>query len=77
MRRIPRSDNNHNEIVRALRAAGASVFSTAMVGCGFPDLSVGYKGQNYFLEVKNGRAKQTDDELTFQYTWNGRSCRNE
>lgn len=62
-----RTDANQGEIVDALRAVGATVTSTHMIGGGFPDLYVGYRGDNYLLEVKDGskppsRRKLTPDE---------------
>jgi hypothetical protein len=52
-RRAAKVDESQPGIVKALRAAGASVESTAAVGSGFPDLVVGYRGRNYLMEVKN------------------------
>ena len=45
MRRAARTDSNHEEIVKALRAVGATVQSLAGVGHGVPDLLVGYQGK--------------------------------
>lgn len=71
-----RVDGNHREIADGLRAVGASVRSTADVGSGFPDLAVGYRGQTWLLEVKDGskppsRRILTLDEQTFHNTWRG------
>lgn len=46
-----RRDANEPEIVKALRAAGASV-KIDKSGDGAPDLLVGYRGVTYHLEVK-------------------------
>jgi len=43
-------DGNEKEIIKALRAAGASV--TPLNGAGVPDLLVGYDGATFLLEVK-------------------------
>lgn len=56
MRRYGRVDGNHREIVKALRAAGASVLSAAGLGAGAPDLVVGYAGVTFLLEVKRPEA---------------------
>jgi Holliday junction resolvase len=69
-----RTDANQKEIVEALRTAGASVFVVSSVGAGLPDLLVGYRGNNFLLEVKNlaGRGERlTPRELEFMDTWRG------
>lgn len=69
-----RIDANQTEIVSALRAAGATVRSLAALGCGVPDLLVGWQGVNYLVEVKNlaGRGdKLTPAEDEFITTWRG------
>lgn len=76
MRRSPKLDANHNDIVKALRSAGASVLSLASIGLGAPDLAVGFRGHNYLLEVKNGslppsHRRLTTAESTFFQTWRG------
>lgn len=45
MRRAARVDANQKEIVRAWRQVGARVALTHMVGNGFPDAVVGFRGQ--------------------------------
>lgn len=57
------------EIITALRAVGATVQPLSAKGC--PDLLVGYKGVNYLLEVKTGKAKLTEDEQTWHILWQG------
>lgn len=76
MRRAARIDANQNEIVCALRGVGATVAITSMVGAGFPDIVVGYRGQNYMIEIKDGskppsRRRLTDDEQKFHDLWRG------
>lgn len=53
MRRA-RVDENQREVVAELRKAGCSVQPLHTVGAGVPDLLVGYRSQNYLLEVKDG-----------------------
>jgi hypothetical protein len=66
-----RVDANQKEIVRALRAVGATVQSLADVGRGCPDLLVGFRATNYLLEVKDGskppsaRTLTTDEDKWF------------
>lgn len=50
-RRAARRDENEVEIVEALRAVGASV-AVMPNGDGFPDLLVGFREQDFKLEVK-------------------------
>ncbi|MEQ8767183.1 MAG: hypothetical protein RL885_24950 [Planctomycetota bacterium] len=69
-------DENQPAIVRALRRVGASVYSTAALGRGFPDLCVGWQGRNYLMEVKDGakiRSKRrlTPEEEDFAAVWRG------
>ena len=76
MRKYGKVDANNDQIVSALRSAGAFVFSLASVGGGCPDLLVGFRGQTLLLEVKDGRRppsqrKLTDDQLKFQREWLG------
>ena len=76
MRRNAKVDSNQVEIVAALRRVGASVAHTHMVGDGFPDIIVGYRGHNYMVEIKDGSKKPsaqklTDDEKDFHKDWLG------
>lgn len=76
MRKRARIDQNHAEIVDALRKVGCSVLSLAPMGDGCPDLLVGRRGVNYLLEVKDGslplsRRLLTIDEKIFAVNWHG------
>ncbi len=76
MRRAGRIDANQNEIVQALRAVGASVAITSMIGDGFPDIVVGFRGINYLMEIKDGskppsKRRLTSDEKEFHDLWRG------
>lgn len=77
MRLRARTDRNQKAIVDALRHAGCSVEPRmARIGQGVPDLLVGLRGQNFLLEVKDGRAQPskrrlTDDEATWGQLWSG------
>lgn len=58
------------------RIPSLSIFSTHMVGKGFPDVVIGYKGLNYLVEIKDGKKsksqkKLTIDEIKFHESWNG------
>lgn len=74
---IKRTDANHKQIIDAIRKIPSlSVFSTHMVGKGFPDIVIGYKGINYLVEIKDGektksQKKLTDDEIKFHQSWFG------
>ena len=74
--RAAKIDANHEQIVSALRAAGASVQSLANVGKGVPDLLVGFQGKTLLMEVKDGRKtpsarRLTEDQLKWHGAWNG------
>ena len=71
MRHRPKKDTNHDEIVLALRAAGATVQSLAAMGDGVPDLLVGYCGENFLFEVKTATGELTDDEAVWFDKWRG------
>ena len=59
-----RVDANQPEIVKALRGVGATVQHLHKVGQGCPDISVGRRGTNYFLEIKDGNKPPSARELT-------------
>ena len=76
MRRAAKVDANQEQVVEALRAAGASVQTLAAIGKGVPDLLVGYQGQTLLLEVKDGRRppserRLTEDQLKWHGAWRG------
>lgn len=66
-----RRDSTHKAIRDALVSVGATVFDTADVGGGFPDLVVGYKGQTYLFEVKGPRGRLRASQTSFHDTWRG------
>jgi hypothetical protein len=79
MRRAAKIDANQPEIVNALRAVGAQVFSLAAVGQGIHDLLVGYRDSTVLIEVKDGSkppsARQlTDDQIEWHAAWRGGRC---
>lgn len=76
MRRAARTDANQDAIVAALRANGCSVQSLAAIGKGCPDLLVGFRGQNWLMECKDGRKTPgnrplTDDQERWLKDWRG------
>ena len=64
-------DSNQNAIVAALKAAGCSVQSLAMVGQGCPDLIVCRAGKMALLELKAGRGKVNQAQYLWALQWNG------
>ena len=76
MRHRARRDENHAEVVAALRAIGCSVLDLASIGGGCPDLLAAKNGRSVLLEVKDGSKppsarKLTEDELKFHGSWLG------
>lgn len=71
MRTRGRRDNNHREIVTALRHAGMTVLDLASVGGGCPDLLVGWRGQQWLVEVKSDGGRLTAAQQEFLDTWAG------
>jgi hypothetical protein len=59
-----RIDANHGDIVRGLRAVGATVQSLAALGKGAPDIACGHRGQNYLFEIKNPAQPPSKRRLT-------------
>ena len=79
MRYAAKIDSNQNEIVDALRKAGASVQSLAALGKGVPDLLVAIRGVNLLMEIKDGNKpksaqKLTEDQLKWHGAWQGPVC---
>ena len=68
MRRAARVDQNQDQVISALRAAGAYVWII-----GLPvDLLVGYKGKTILVEIKNGSKKRlTKLQADFFENWSG------
>lgn len=69
LRTAARRDTNEQEIIKALRGAGASVEQISRKG--FPDLVVGVYGKTFLLEVKTEDGELTDDQRNFLYKWKG------
>lgn len=64
-----RADANQPDITHALRSAGCLVQTTHMIGRGFPDLLICYRGVMALVEVKNGDGKLTPDEAAWHDKW--------
>lgn len=73
-RRAARIDKNQPEIVRALRAVGASVCHLHTVGTGVPDIAVGYGGVTYLLEIKSAEGELTPAQVEWHDGWRGHVC---
>lgn len=77
--RARRTDDNQTEIVNTFRKLGCSVHVTSMLGDGFPDVVVGFRGINYLVEIKDGTKKPsarklTPDEQIWHDQWRGQVC---
>jgi Holliday junction resolvase len=73
VKRAARIDDNHRDVVEALRQLGASVVSLA---AGVPDALVGLRGKTYLVEIKDGskspsRRRLTPDQVAFVEAWRG------
>lgn len=78
MRRANKIDANQNDIVAALRKAGATVRIISQ-GEGIPDLLVGFRGETMLFEVKDGGKPPSARQLTpaekkFFDEWTGGIC---
>jgi hypothetical protein len=70
-------DENHEAIVAAFRAAGASVEAIESGKAGLPDLLVGCFGVDQLVEVKpdvgeTRRRELRDTQVVFARNWRGR-----
>lgn len=76
MRRAARIDQNHTQVVKALEAIGCSVYSSAGLGGGFPDLVVARAKNTVLVEIKAGAKKKlTPAQQAFWLRWTGRIIR--
>ena len=66
-----RRDLNHTEIREAFRRLGWTVWDTASLGGGGPDLVCGKAGRNILVEVKSPGGVLTQDEADFSGAWRG------
>ena len=76
MRVDAKVDGNQDRIVRDLRKLGATIAYTYPLGKGAADILVGYKGVNYWFEIKDPAQparfrKLTPDEKKLHETWQG------
>lgn len=76
MKRVARKDDNHNEIVDALKLHGVSVIDTSSMGGGFPDLICGFAGKTLLMEIKNpktyyGRKGLNKNQARWKDAWIG------
>ena len=74
MARANQRDANEQEIVDALRAAGATVVRLEPSEPGLPDLLIGFQEETFLQEVKNPRAKNqlSYGQIRFHRLWRGR-----
>lgn len=66
IRRAARVDANQSEIVAALRSIGVKVTDLSSAGKGVPDLCCMWRGQTYWLEVKDGNKPPSARKLTVE-----------
>lgn len=78
MRQDARKDANQDQIIADLRRSdiGASVAVTHQLGNGVPDIVVGFRGENFLIEIKDGSKppsarRLTPDEKDFHMGWQG------
>ncbi len=66
MHKHGRVDQNHSEIVNALRKCGWLVHDTSSQGDGFPDLVCSLRGRVALVEIKFARRRLTSNQHRFQ-----------
>lgn len=77
MRRAAKVDDNQADIVKDLRQMGCTVQLLHAVGAGCPDLMVGWRGETFLLEIKDGNKppsarKKTDAQVIWHDAWRGK-----
>lgn len=71
VRRAANVDLVQAEIVSQLRSCGVSVQHLHGVGSGCPDLLVGWRGQNFLLELKTDKSKARKCQEAWHAKWAG------
>ena len=69
MRRAAKIDQNHREVVEALKKLPCEVLSLAQLGGGVPDLLVLFRGRFVLLEVKMPGEKTNAAQDAFGARW--------
>lgn len=69
-RRAAKRDGNEPEIIRALLAVGATVEQVSKENA--PDLDVGFRGQDYKIEVKMPGKHLLPGQEAWHEAWQGR-----
>jgi hypothetical protein len=64
-----RRDANEGAIIDTLRAVGCSV--QQLSGADMPDLLVGYRGENFLIEVKTLKGKLRERQQAWHRAWQG------
>ena len=67
-------DSTHREVVAAFRAAGWTVFQTARLGSGVPDLVCAKAGRTVCVEVKGPKTKVTAQQQSWHADWPGETA---
>lgn len=70
MRRAAKVDQNQEQIVSALRAAGASVQSLAPIGKGCPDILAAFRNRMFMMEIKRDKGKPNEMQKRWHIGWN-------
>jgi hypothetical protein len=71
MSRIKKVDANQAAIVQTFRQLGATVEDLHGVGGGFPDLLIGFMGENVLVEVKEEKRELQDNQKEWGQLWRG------
>ncbi len=69
LRHATKRDTSEREIIDALEGVGMTVFQLDRP----LDLLAGYRGKNYLIEAKTGKAKPNTFQATFLETWRGQA----
>lgn len=64
-------DRNQPKIVEDLRDIGATVKILTGVGDDFPDIIVGWQGENFLFEIKSAKGELSKGQKKFRAEWRG------
>lgn len=71
VKRGKRVDGNQAEIVDYFVSQGCSVLDTSALGGGAPDILVGFKGRNVWVEIKTAKGRLSRLQRIFHAAWRG------
>lgn len=66
-----RQDSNQGDIVKRLKELGCTVRDNSRNGDGGPDLTIGFMGRDYFVEIKAVGKGLSQEQCDWHQEWRG------